>query len=184
MKKQKPVYNLILSGIFIALGIVLPIVFHAIPNGGSVFLPMHLPVLIAAFFLPPAYACAVGALTPLLSSFITGMPPMAPIPIAVIMAFELLTYALVVSLLRKIVYKYRNNLLSPLIALVPAMIIGRVVAGLVMFLLVTVFGVKGPAPVTYVWGAIVTGIPGIAIQIVLIPLLYRILVRSMPGWRE
>ena len=184
MKKNKPIRNLILSGIFIALSVLLPIVFHAIPKGGNMFLPMHLPVMVAAFFLPPVYACAVGIISPLLSSFITGMPPMAPIPVAIIMTFELFAYALVISLLRKIVYKYRKNLLSPLIALIPAMVLGRVVAGLVMFLLVTLFGVNGPAPVAYVWGAVVTGVPGIIVQLIIIPLLYRILIRTAPGWFE
>lgn len=182
--KNKPVKNLILSGIFIALGVILPIVFHAIPNGGSVFLPMHIPVMVAAFFLPPVYACAVGLITPLLSSFLTGMPPMAPVPVAIVMAFELFTYALVISLLRKVVDKYKKNPLSPFIALIPAMILGRVVAGLVMFVLVTVFGINGPKPVAYIWGAIVTGLPGIIIQLVLIPLLYGILARTTPATQK
>jgi len=182
--KNKSIKNLVLSGIFIALGIVLPIVFHAIPNAGSVFLPMHIPVMVAAFFLPPAYACAVGGITPLLSSFLTGMPPMAPMPVAVIMMFELFTYALIISLLRKVVYKNKKNVLAPWIALIPAMIIGRIVAGLIMFVLVTLFGINGPQPVAYVWGAIVTGIPGIIIQLILIPLLYGVLVRTMPRWFE
>ena len=145
---------------------------------------MHIGVMVAAFFLPPIFAVAVGAITPMLSWLITGMPAMAPLPIALIMAFELAAYALVISLLRKVVYKKRQNYFAPYIALIPAMIVGRVIAGISFFLLIKLFGVQtGLSAVAYVSGAVTAGLIGIAIQLVLIPLLYRALVNALPGWR-
>jgi len=184
MKKNYSLRHIILSGVFIAIGILLPLLLHFIPNGGKIFLPMHLPAMAAAFFLPPGYAFAIGVLTPLLSSLITGMPAMAPIPIAIIMAFEIASYALVISLLRKIVYKNRKSFFAPLIAVIPAMVVGRIAAGLILFVIVKFFQIPGPNPITFVWGTIITGVPGVLIQMALIPMLYRILVKSLPGWKD
>jgi thiamine transporter ThiT len=184
MKKNYNLRHIILSGIFIALGVLLPLVLHFIPNVGPLLLPMHLPAMVAAFFLPPGYAVAIGFITPLLSSAITGMPLMAPLPIAIIMAFEIGFYALVISLFRKLVFKARKNFFAPLIAVLPAMIIGRIIAGLAMFVATKIFLPSGPNPVAYVWGAIITGLVGIIAQLVLIPPLYRILIRVLPGWKD
>ena len=186
MKKEYQLRHLILSGVFIAIGILLPLIVHSLGSNaaGQMLLPMHIGVMVAAFFLPPIYAVAVGALTPVLSALITGMPPMAPLPIAAIMAFELAAYALVISLLRKMVYRKRKNYFAPYLALVPAMIIGRIVAGLALFAILTIFGLKGPSPVTYVTGAVTAGLIGIAVQLAFIPLLYRALVNALPGWKS
>ena len=70
--------NIILGGLFVALGIVIPIAFHAI-GAGPVFLPMHIPVLLAGFTIGPTIGCLVGAVTPILSSLLTGMPPLMPL---------------------------------------------------------------------------------------------------------
>lgn len=186
MKKEYSLRHLVLSGVSIAIGIIIPLLVHAIAadTAGRMLLPMHLGVMVAAFFLPPLYAAAVGALTPILSWLITGMPVMAPLPIAAVMAFELAAYALVISLFRKIVYRRRKNYFAPYIALVPAMIFGRIVAGLALYALMMVFSIKGPSPVTYVTGAVTAGLVGIAIQLVLVPLLYRALVNALPGWKS
>jgi hypothetical protein len=128
MKNRNHIRSMVLSGIMIAFGILLPMTVHAIPDGGKMFLPMHLPVMMAAFFLPWYWAMAVGVATPLISSLLTGMPPMAPIPMVIIMMVELAGYALVISLLKDRVVSPRRWY-SPLLALVPAMIAGRILAG-------------------------------------------------------
>ena len=91
--------NMILSGFFMAIGLLLPSIFHLIGGAGPIFLPMHIPVLIAGFFLPPFYAAFVGLLTPVLSSLLTGMPVLYPI--LPIMMGELMVYGLIVSWLGK-----------------------------------------------------------------------------------
>ncbi len=187
MKKEYNLRHLILSGVFIAIGIIIPMIVHAISAnvGGKMLLPMHIGVMIAAFFLPPVFAVAVGAITPILSWLITGMPAMTPMPVALIMMFELAAYALVISLLRKVVYKNRGNYFAPYIALVPAMVAGRIIAGFAFYLLVLLFKVEtGLSPVAYVWGAVTAGLIGIAVQLVFIPLLYRALVNALPGWKS
>jgi len=145
-----------------AIGLLLPAIFHLLGGAGKVFLPMHIPVLIAGFFLPPIYAALVGLLTPLLSSVLTGMPVLYPI--LPIMMGELMVYGLVISWLGK---GRMKNVLGRLIL---AMIAGRLVAGLIVFLLAIGFGLK-MNPLIYLQGAILTGLPGLVIQFLLIPAL-------------
>jgi hypothetical protein len=85
------------TALLLALGVVLPIVFHAIPLGGRVFLPMHLPTFVAGLVLGPVAGLVVGAGSPVLSALLTGRPSvfyMVP------MLFELATYGIVAGLLR------------------------------------------------------------------------------------
>lgn len=155
--------QMVLSGVFIAIGLVLPILFHAIGGGGSVFLPMHIPVLIAGFFLSMPYVFVIGVLTPVLSSLLTGMPPIFPtLPF---MIFELTTYGVMVSLL------YRKYKMNVYISLIASMVCGRIVAGGVAWVLATFFAAKLPNPIVFISGAVTTGIPGIIIQLIFIPTL-------------
>ena len=43
---RKPIQNLVLSAMLLAVGIVLPFFTGQIPKVGSMLLPMHLPVLV------------------------------------------------------------------------------------------------------------------------------------------
>lgn len=176
--KHNNLRSMITAGVLIAMGILLPMVFHGIPNAGSIFLPMHIPVLLAGLLLSWPYALAVGILTPVLSSLLTGMPPMAPVPMAVIMTFELAVYALVTSMMARLVKA--NKPWTVLYALVPAMVAGRLVAGIVVWVLVGLVGIQMKSPWLFMSGGFVTGLPGLAIQIVLIPTLYYLLHRALP----
>ena len=69
--------NLIVAAMCTALCVVLPMAFHMIPNAGSIFLPMHLPVLLCGFLCGWPYGLCCGFLGPVLSSLLTGMPPAA-----------------------------------------------------------------------------------------------------------
>ncbi len=183
MINQRSTRHLIISAVLIALGVVLPIAFHAVPSAGQVILPMHIPVLIGAFFLPWTWAGAVGFITPLLSTLLTGMPPIAPFPTAIMMPFELATYGIIISLLRKMLVS-KEKWYSPLFALIPAMLAGRIVSGLVFFILLKIYLAVPVTPWAFVTGGIVTGLPGIAIQIVLIPILYHVLIRNIKWYSE
>ncbi len=66
--------KLILTGLCVAIGVVLPVALHSVPNGGSIFLPMHIPVILCGLICGPLFGLACGILTPLLSSLLTGMP--------------------------------------------------------------------------------------------------------------
>lgn len=160
MNIKNTTQELVLSGLLLASGLILPMLFHLFGFAGSVFLPMHIPVLIGGFLLSPHLALMLGIITPLLSSIFTGMPVM--FPMALIMAFELGIYGLSASL------AVRKLNLSSIAALVVAMVSGRIAAGLCVAFLVQLFGIH-MNPVIYLKGAILTGIPGIAIQLLIIP---------------
>ena len=86
------------TALLLALGVVLPIVFHAIPLGGRIFLPMHLPTFVAGLVLGPVAGLVVGTGSPVLSGLLTGRPTVFyMIP----MILELATYGLVSGLLRR-----------------------------------------------------------------------------------
>ncbi|HCA46862.1 MAG TPA: ECF transporter S component [Armatimonadetes bacterium] len=163
--------ELSLGGLFIALGIVIPIALHALGGGklGSTLLPMYLPVLACAMLVSAPIAAAVGLLTPVLSSALTGMPPI--LPVLPLMVAELTLMALIGSLL------HRRLKLHALPAVALALLAGRVVMGLMAALLVAALpaGLQESlppimrTPVTYVLAATVAALPGLALQIVAVP---------------
>lgn len=165
-EKVNKTKEIILGGLLLASGILLPMVFHMFSLTGPIALPMHIPVLIGGFLLSPQFALLLGVVTPILSGMLTGMPVM--FPMAVIMAIELGTYGLTASLATK---KLNFSIVPSLII---SMIAGRITAGLTVAALVQLFGVK-MHPLLYIKGAIITGIPGIIIQLLFIPaLIYAI----------
>ena len=97
---MRSVKKLTLASVCIALCVVLPIAFHSIPDGGSIFLPMHIPVLICGMLCGWPYGLVCGLMGPLLSSAITGMPPAAMLPA---MMVECGTYGMVSGLMLKVV---------------------------------------------------------------------------------
>lgn len=159
--------KIVMTGLFIALGIVLPIAFHSLNMGGQIFLPMHIPVLLAGMILGPLSGLITGIITPILSSFMTGMPPM--FPMLPIMIFELGVYGLSAGYIGKI---FPDKIFLPLIA---GMVDGRIAAGIVVFVMATFFGVEIATPLAFVKAAIIMGIPGIFIQLVIIPPIVRLL---------
>ncbi len=85
-------------GLFGAVGLLLPVLFHLF-HLGRVFLPMYIPLVALGFFVRPGPAAATGALVPLLSGAVTGMPPFYP-PVAVFMALELSAMAAIIAAVR------------------------------------------------------------------------------------
>ncbi len=127
MKKKtvrQYVLNLVLSAMFLALGIVLPFFTGQIPQVGGMLLPMHLPVLLCGLICGWQYGGVVGFVLPLMRSAMFGMPPFLT---AVAMAFELAAYGAIAGFL------YQRSrwqcLLSLYRALLIAMVGGRVVCG-------------------------------------------------------
>lgn len=156
--------NLTLSAMFIAIGIVLPFFTGQIPQIGNMLLPMHIPVFLCGLICGWQYGAAVGFILPLMRSALFSMPPL--FPNATAMAFELLTYGLVAGFL------YSHSRWQCIIALyrsiIIAMIAGRVVWGIAEIVLL---GINGSA---FTWGAFMAGaflnaIPGIIVQLILIP---------------
>lgn len=165
-KHMSPILRLTYSAICLALCLVLPFLTGQIPQIGSALCPMHLPVLLCGFLCGPWWAAAVGAVAPLLRSVMTGgYPPL--FPTAVAMTFELAAYGLVCGLLWRKVRKTAGGIY---LALVAAMIAGRIVWGVVTAILLGM----GDSPFTWAafWaGGFANAIPGIVLQLILIPLL-------------
>jgi len=163
--KNKHVKKLVLSALFLALAYVLPFFTGNIPQIGSMLLPMHIPVLLCGFVCGPAWGAAVGFLAPLLNSFIFARP--ALFPQAVSMMAELAVYGLVSGLLYR---RLPRKLPQIYISLLSAMLLGRIVWGCVRLLCA---GLSGTAFTfgMFISGSLLTAIPGIVIQLFLIPLL-------------
>ena len=151
-----------ISGLLIALGIVLPMAFHSIPNAGGIFLPMHIPVLLCGIICGFPYGLACGVITPLLSSLITGMPPTAILPA---MVCELAIYGIVSFLLMHFI-RIKNTYAKVYIALIGAMLSGRIVYGVLNSL---IFKAGSYSMEIWLASAFVTALPGVIIQILIIP---------------
>ena len=162
---MKNLRNLILSAMFLALAFVLPFLTGQIPQIGSMLCPMHLPVLLCGFFCGAPWGLTVGFIAPIFRSLIFGMPPM--FPTALCMAFELAAYGFVSGWLYR---KLPRSRASVYISLVTAMVLGRLVWGVMMLLCM---GIKGSAFgfSAFIAGAVTGAIPGIILQLVLVPVL-------------
>ena len=162
--------KIVLTAVCTALCVVLPMAFHSFPNGGSIFLPMHIPVLLCGLMCSWPFGFICGALGPLLSSLITGMPPAAYLPP---MMVECAVYGCTAGALMELVHT--KKLYADLyISMGVAMVLGRVVAGLAKAWIFS----PGVAPFAWVTTSLVQGIPGIVIQLVLLPLIVSALMRA------
>lgn len=161
MKTMSPIKRMTMAAVCAALCVVLPIAFHSIPDAGSVFLPMHIPVLICGMICGWPYGLLCGLVGPMLSSALTGMPPVAYLPA---MMVECGVYGLVSGLMLKVI-RTKHTYADLYIALVAAMLAGRVVSGIAKALIFT----PGLAMSAWVTASFVTALPGIVIQLVFLP---------------
>ena len=172
MLKKNKIYRMILAAMFLALALVLPFLTGEIPQIGKMLCPMHIPVLLCGFFCGPWYALFVGFIAPLLRLALFGVPVF--IPTGAGMCFELATYGFAAGVLyrlfpRKKVYIYA--------ALIGAMLCGRIVWALARLALYGLLGSEFSWAI-FVSGGFVKAIPGIIVQLVLIPILVMVLERS------
>lgn len=152
----------IIAAVCLALCVVLPQAFHAIPNAGSVYLPMHIPVLLCGLICGWSFGLLVGVLGPILSSLFTGMPMAAYLPNMVV---ELAIYGIVSGLMMQFIHTKKLSF-DLYISLIFAMLTGRVVAGVVRAVIFSPGQISMQAWVTSYF---VTALPGIIIQLILIP---------------
>ncbi|MDZ7261925.1 MAG: class I SAM-dependent methyltransferase [candidate division KSB1 bacterium] len=164
MKPKIPIQELVLAALFGALGLVLPIFFHAL-GLGSVFLPMFLPLLTLGFMVSVPTAVAVGLMTPIISSLLTGMPPIVP-PIAPIMSVEAAAMAGLASWL------YHNLRVNFWICLIGGILAGRLVLLLAVLFVAPLLGLPGEVLSI---SAVIIGLPGIVLQLVMVPALVKLL---------
>ncbi len=126
------------------------------------FSPMHIPVLLAGFLVGPGSGVVVGLLAPVLSHLLTGMPPTYAVPL---MTLELPFYGLIVGL------AYRRFKLNIYLALISAMVTGRIVFGVALFVLGMFMELPYTAAAFFsAGGALWVGLPGIVLQLVIVPI--------------
>lgn len=160
---KRYIHNLVLAAMFLALGIVLPFATAQIQQIGNMLLPMHLPILLCGLICGWQYGAVVGFICPLLRFALFSAPPM---PMGIGMAFELCAYGAITGVLYgrskwKCVFSLYRSLII-------AMIGGRVVWGVARVVMM------GAMNVPFGWeafisGALLTAIPGIILQLILIP---------------
>lgn len=173
------VKKLAVAAMLFAVGMVLPFFIGQIPAIGKLLLPMHIPVLLCGFIVGWQYGALTGFLLPIVRGLVFGMPPLYPNAIA--MAFEMAAYGFVSGYLYSHARWQCTKMLY--ISLVTAMLAGRLVWA---FAEVILLGIGGN---TFTWemfaaGAFLNAIPGIIVQLVLIPLIMVALRRAkvVPLW--
>ncbi len=167
MKKRKSLTNMILCAMFIATGILLPLVTANNPQLGKTICPMHIPVFICGAVCGWQWGMAAGIITPLLRAVIFPSPLLYPDAIS--MAFELATYGLIIGLLLKLLSGKTDRVASIYISLTAAMVVGRVVLAFARFALYGMFGGAAYTWATWVSVSVVGALPALVIQFAIIP---------------
>lgn len=161
---NKALKNTVLSAFFIAIGFTLPFLTGQIKEIGNMLLPMHLPVMLCGLICGKWYGLFVGAVLPLTRSFAFSMPVFYPTALS--MAFELAAYGFIIGLIFETAK--RKNILAVYRALIVSMLTGRAIWGIAQWILIGAAGGKFTA-MAFVGGAFLYAIPGIIIQLVLVP---------------
>jgi hypothetical protein len=161
-----------LTAIFAAAAVILPQFFHLL-GLGSTFLPMFLPVMLGSFLLTWKFAMVLAVLPPLVSFVFTGMPPLVP-PILPVMLSELIVVSIIISIISVHLKK------SFWLALPAAIIIDRLLLFLIVSWIAPMLGFKHTI---FSIALVASGLPGIAMQLIVIPLALKMIYRKYPQWR-
>ena len=175
------VKSLVITAMSIALCVVLPMVFHSFPNGGSIFCPMHIPVLLCGLACGWPWGLVAGLLGPVMSHLLGGgMPPIAVLPG---MMVECAVYGAATGILLKHIHTGKN-VADLYISLIGAMLLGRVLSGIAKALILA------PGTTTlaaWATASFVTALPGIMLHLILVPALVASLTKArilQPRYRE
>jgi len=160
---------MILSALFLALAYIMPFLTGQIPEIGAMLCPMHIPVLLCGFFCGPTWGLAVGISAPIFRSLTLGMPPL--FPTALCMALELGAYGAISGIMHRTLPKRKPFIYCSLLI---AMTAGRLIWGAAMFLCLGFSGGSFTFA-AFLAGAVTNAVPGIIVQIILIPILVILL---------
>lgn len=163
--------KIMLTAICITLCIVLPMALHFIPNVGTVLCPMHIPVLLCGLACGWKYGLLCGLCGPVLSSILTGMPPL---PILPSMIVECATYGCVVGLMVRTIYT-KKICVDLYISLIIAMLSGRMLYGIVNAL---IFARATTTFLTWAMTSFVVSLPAILLQLIVLPTLVLTLMKA------
>jgi riboflavin transporter FmnP len=162
--------KMVLSAMFVAIGLILPFFTGQLPRIGNMLLPMHIPVLLCGLVCGWYYGAAVGLILPVARFLLFGMPPLYPTALS--MSVELCVYGLTIGLIYGLFRK--QSPLRVYAAMIPAMLVGRLAWGGAQMALL------GVQDMPFTWeaflaGAFIHAIPGIILQFLLIPSVMTIL---------
>lgn len=157
----------VLSGVFLALGMLLPFLTMQLPSLGNMLLPMHLPVLLCGFICGAPYGFLVGFVTPLLRSILLGSPVL--MPMAASMSLELAAYGTLAGLFYRLL-SARKEVLRIYLSLLLAMTGGRLVWAAVAKLCYAMVGMSFTMEI-FLAGALFQALPGMGLQLILIPVI-------------
>lgn len=172
MTNKVKIFKTVLSALFLALCYVLPFLTGQIPEIGAMLCPMHIPVILCGYICGAPWGLLVGFLAPLLRSFTLSMPPL--FPTAVCMALELATYGFTSGLFHRILPHKKPFIYCSLLI---SMLLGRVVWGISMFALMSISG-DSFGFTAFLAGAVTNAVPGIILQLALIPVTVMIIENS------
>ena len=169
MKKRNNLLKMIFAALFLALAYVMPFLTGQIPKLGSMLCPMHIPILLCGFICGWQWGLVIGLIAPLMRSLTLGMPPL--FPVAVCMAAELAAYGAFSGLMHRLLPKKKPYIYCSLLL---AMVVGRLIWGAAMF---ACMGMNGGSFTlsAFLSGAVINAVPGIIVQIVLVPILVMLL---------
>lgn len=168
MKTRK----LTFAALCLSMAVLLPQLFHllGLQQAGQMFLPMHIPVLLAGLLLGWQYGALLGFVSPFISFLLTGMPSGERV---LFMMLELCAYGFTSGLLYRSIF-HKQTLLNAYTSLIAAMLMGRFVYGISLSLATLMLQLPfGGFPL--VWASVIMGIPGIITQLLFLPALVRII---------
>lgn len=161
---ENKIKQLTIAAMCLSLGVIMPQALHAIPEGGNMFLPMHIPTMLCGFLCGPIYGLLVGMLSPILSHLIFSMPTAMMLGQMIV---ELGIYGFVIGLLNQKINIKRKTIKQYLILII-AMLAGRIVYGVLNAL---IFRTGNYSFSIWLTAAFITGLPGIIVQLIFVPML-------------
>lgn len=162
MHEDHHISQIVTAAVIAACGVIFPLLFHLL-GLGAMFLPMFIPLATGAFFLSPRFAFFTGAIVPLTSAFLTGMPPLYP-PIAFVMMAELSAFCLIISFLR------HHAGIHVLLIVAIALAAERLILYFLMALVMPAFNISSAAFTLY---DLVKSLPGILLILTITPIAVR-----------
>lgn len=169
--KNKTLRSLVISAMLLAAALLLPLLTGQNKELGSILCLMHLPVLLCGILCGPVFGFAVGLTAAPLRYLIFGMPFM---PMCLFMSAELAIYGVASGVLTRLLPKKPVSLFPTLLI---SMIMGRLAYGAVWWAVGTIGG-KDFTVSAFLATSFVQSLPGIALQLVLIPILVAALIRA------
>lgn len=171
MQEMTYVKKLTIAAVCTALCTVLPLALHVIPRAGSVLSPMHIPVFLCGLTCGGGFGLLCGAVGPVISSLVTGMPGPAYLPGMVV---ELAVYGLVAGGMMRFVRSGRW-VVDVYASLLTAMVLGRIAGGMANAF---IFHLGEYSVAIWVASYITGTLPGMGLHLVLVPAVWAALVRA------